>query len=460
MNKKVIYTVITGGYDNLIEQPKIEGYDYICFTYNTNLKSDIWQIRDMPEGLSDLTTVKQQRNVKILAHKYLPEYDFSVYIDGNVKIVGDLNDFVKKNCSKRKGYIFIGQHPERDCIYEEAKACMLTGKDKAPLIADQVIEYHKEGFPLHYGLTQTCIVLRYHNNEDCKRLMELWWNEVKEKSHRDQLSLHYCEWKDGNSKITVLDKGIFKGDVFNWGMYHGQRQKTKAKLLAKTTDNIYWMVFPTKGQTPWSTSKYVDLLKDKKTIDVRWLNLKYMDGYDKNENHLYPDNFYKMILPLMSIVTNNFKFNINDFELVEYFTNGNKFNLSYLVPKNKEMKFTFERNGEIISEHEDFSSLHYMDTQWEHTENDLYKSIFRGAYSCCKITNETVDNELKLIVTGDDSIIPAIPILACYYKEVTYLDNRDGGSYKQYFENKVFDEIIVQLNESNTVNKPLIDNLK
>ena len=73
MNKKVIYTVITGGYDNLIEQPKIEGYDYICFTDNTNLKSDIWQIRDMPEGLSDLTTVKQQRNVKILAHKYLPE---------------------------------------------------------------------------------------------------------------------------------------------------------------------------------------------------------------------------------------------------------------------------------------------------------------------------------------------------------------------------------------------------
>lgn len=34
MNKKVIYTVITGGYDTLKNQPKQDGYDFICFTDN------------------------------------------------------------------------------------------------------------------------------------------------------------------------------------------------------------------------------------------------------------------------------------------------------------------------------------------------------------------------------------------------------------------------------------------
>lgn len=238
-NKKVIYTVITGGYDGLIEQPQVKGYDFVCFTDNTDLKSETWQIKPLPEGLEGLTKAKQQRNVKILAHKYLPEYDFSIYIDGNVKIVGDINKFVKENCSKTKGYIFIGKHPSRDCIYEEAKACIYSNKDDSHLMTDQVIAYHKEGMPLHYGLTQNCIILRYHNNDNCKRLMELWWNEVKEKSHRDQLSLYYCLWKDrqsgNNTDITVLDKSIFHGDTFSWGVGH---QLKKNSVEVKTSGNV------------------------------------------------------------------------------------------------------------------------------------------------------------------------------------------------------------------------------
>lgn len=69
LNKKVIYTVITGGYDNLIEQPSVKGYDFVCFTDNPKLKSITWQIRPLPEGLEGLTSVKQQRNIKILAQE-------------------------------------------------------------------------------------------------------------------------------------------------------------------------------------------------------------------------------------------------------------------------------------------------------------------------------------------------------------------------------------------------------
>jgi len=459
LNKKVIYTVITGGYDNLIEQPSVKGYDFVCFTDNPNLKSITWQIRPLPEGLEGLTSVKQQRNIKILAHKYLPEYDFSIYIDGNVQIIGDVNKFVKENCAKSKGYIFIGKHPDRDCIYEEAKACIYAKKDDSHLMADQVIAYHKEGMPLHYGLTQNCIILRYHNNENCKRLMELWWNEVKEKSHRDQLSLYYCLWKDrqnGNdTNITVLDKSIFHGDTFNWGVRHQQK---KPSILAKTNDSVYYMRFLKPGQTPWSWSQYTDFFKDKKVIDIGWLNVKFLDGWFGNEHHLYPDNFYKMILPLMSLYIKNFNFNISDFEYVPYFTKNGNFDLSYLIPKNKDLRFTIEKNNKVLAEHEDFSCLHGMDGKG--TFDSDYHRLFRGYHSCCKIVNETIDNEKKLFISGDSMMIPAIPILACYYKEVVYMDNRSENSYKKYYENVIFDDVIFQMLEGKNIKKYLIDNLK
>ena len=49
-------------------------------------------------------------------------------------------------------------------------------------------------------------------------------------------------------------------------------------------------------------------------------------------------------------------------------------------------------------------------------------------------------------------LIPVIPILACYYREVVSLDNRFGGggvSNVPYYEDKVFDKVLIACSESN-----------
>ena len=56
MIKKCIYTAIIGDYDNLyssINNVKTDGWNYICFTDNKNLKSDFWKIIyvNKPENL-------------------------------------------------------------------------------------------------------------------------------------------------------------------------------------------------------------------------------------------------------------------------------------------------------------------------------------------------------------------------------------------------------------------------
>lgn len=84
MNKIVCYTCITGGYDRLKEPLVVsKGIDYICFTDNPFLKSKVWQARPIPKELDYLSNVKKQRIVKICPHRYLKEYDISIWVDGS-----------------------------------------------------------------------------------------------------------------------------------------------------------------------------------------------------------------------------------------------------------------------------------------------------------------------------------------------------------------------------------------
>ena len=234
-----------------------------------------------------------------------------------------------------------------------------------------------------------------------------------------------------------------------------------AKVLCKTSDNIYWMRFLKPGQTVFSCSNFD--LSNKNVIDIGWLNVKFYDGWSTNEHHITTKSYYKMILPFMSLYMDNFKFNIDDFDLVKYYTDDG-FDVSYLVLKNTDLKFTIDRNGVLLSEHGDFSSLINMEKLWEEPPckdcKTAYHYLFRGTHSCCKIINETIDTDKTILVTGNSMSVPIIPILCCYYKEVVYLDNRDGLSHSNYFEGKVFDDVIIQLWEGDLLLKPLSINLK
>jgi len=214
--KIVIYTCITGNYDDLLEPKFIsKNCDYICFTDNKELNSNVWNIKPMPNELSKLSFVKQQRNIKINAHKYLSEYDISIWVDSSVDLLGDINNLID-TLNFDTYNIFVGKHPHRDCIYDEAEACIKLKKDTTENINNQIQYYKNEAFPQHYGLAQTNILIRKHNDKDCIKLMHSWWKMVNRFSHRDQLSLSFCMWKLNYNKLFFLDKNIFNSTYFLW----------------------------------------------------------------------------------------------------------------------------------------------------------------------------------------------------------------------------------------------------
>lgn len=191
--KGVIYTVITGDYDVLREPEYVdETYDYICFTDNKRLRSKVWDIRylENPEGLD---AARLSRKPKILCHGFLAEYDYSIYVDGKIQIIGNLQEYIQMYSKGSPMLCF--PHFARDCAYEESNACIRSGADSEAVIKKQMDGYRMEGYPAGNGLIDAACMVRRHDDALLQKVMECWWEEVLLKSRRDQLSIGYACWK-------------------------------------------------------------------------------------------------------------------------------------------------------------------------------------------------------------------------------------------------------------------------
>lgn len=84
-----LYTVLTGNYESLNEQPTFKGSRVPCYclTDNPDLTSDSWEIRQISPILP-MDLVRSQRDAKIQPQHYLPDVDISIYIDNSVILTG------------------------------------------------------------------------------------------------------------------------------------------------------------------------------------------------------------------------------------------------------------------------------------------------------------------------------------------------------------------------------------
>jgi len=190
--RKLIYTCITGEYDDLKEPQYVtEGWEYSCSTDRSDLKSDVWDVglmSTMPYGNENLSDVKKARCLKINPPQ---DYDVTIWIDASFTIVGDLDKFVLKYLKTDWAML---QHPTRDCIYDEYYGCLYHNRGNQKQMLEQLNGYAEEGMPKNYGMGQTGVLVR-RNTKAVHALCHEWWNQVRDKSERDQLSFPYAHWK-------------------------------------------------------------------------------------------------------------------------------------------------------------------------------------------------------------------------------------------------------------------------
>ena len=99
---------------------------------------------------------------------------------------------IQKWCDLDKRIIFVN-----DGIYEEIEMLYKLPKKESAEILDKMFVFLKEhNMPKHYGLNETNIVFRHHNDSVIKKIMEEWWFFISSISKRDQVSLSYVLWKN------------------------------------------------------------------------------------------------------------------------------------------------------------------------------------------------------------------------------------------------------------------------
>ena len=161
--------------------------------------------------------------------------------------------------------------------------------------------------------------------------------------------------------------------------------------------------------------------------------------YALNGHHFKPFYHIQYILPILCKDL-NIPYDINDFNLIEEF-DGNA-DVSFLESKNK---FTFD-----LYDLFDDKQYENVDSSFLRTCNvndatlTKYHKLFCFPHRCGRIFNKTIETNRRLVVSCDSQMIPIMPVLACYFKEIWHLDNRGNKKIVENIDvDKISDVIIV-----------------
>ena len=190
MKRLVVYTAIFGARDPIRLPPADADFDFFAFTDQPHADPRVLQVAHPMPG----DVVRSSRMIKILPTKYLPEYRYSLWIDGSIALkTGKLDGLVDAYMGRAPIAAF--QHPHRTCAYQEASVCLSAKLDDQKLIAGQSKAYRESGLPENFGLAENGFLLRDHQR--LANFSDIWWGEIVRWSRRDQISFPFASWKSG-----------------------------------------------------------------------------------------------------------------------------------------------------------------------------------------------------------------------------------------------------------------------
>ena len=208
----IVYTCIIGNYDNPVEPLYTSNRCRYVLISDKNIvrNGSSWEWMDISEY--DIPCERPNeinRYVKLHPELFFKNYEYSVYIDGNIQVVADMLPLINAMGSSVIG---LHRHDRRDCAYEEADTFFYIGSMKkyAQKAKEQMRVYEMNGFPHHFGLFENPIIVRKHNDAICINIMKEWWNQLTTYTMRDQISFPYVVWKLGIKEDMIY---ILGGDL-------------------------------------------------------------------------------------------------------------------------------------------------------------------------------------------------------------------------------------------------------
>lgn len=204
-----VYTAVFGNYDTILE-PLLtpDNCDFYVFTdQELKNKNSVWKKKEIPNDIASLDNVSKNRYLKMHPHELFDDYEYSIYVDGNIQIISDLTEYINELNELGIG---IHKHKTRNCVYDELEIIVKNGKETRTNALKHKEYLEQTNMPKNYGLFECGIIVRQHHNPLCIELMEDWWNEFSKYTKRDQISLPHVLFMH---EIPVEKLVIFNSDI-------------------------------------------------------------------------------------------------------------------------------------------------------------------------------------------------------------------------------------------------------
>jgi hypothetical protein len=217
-SRLAVYTTLFGYSERFsnFSYPPDDRVDFICFTDDREVRSNFWRIVHVRSELLDAP--RMAKKIKHLAHRYLADYEYSLYLDNTTRLTLPPYDLLQRYLAAEKRPLVCFPHPERTCVYEEAEVILKLGYDDPVRVRSQMKTYRRIGYPENRGLYSARLLLRRHHDPHLVQVMQQWHDQILRHSLRDQLSLPVVFWHNDFEPALIdrlewknfLDRNISK----------------------------------------------------------------------------------------------------------------------------------------------------------------------------------------------------------------------------------------------------------
>lgn len=259
----LVYTCVFGGYDRIFPPIFLDrAFDYIAITDDPQLKVHGWR-----PHLVDTSAFGSARSAnryyKMLGHRILPGYEASIYVDGNIRLLGQLQHLIS-DFQKTGAALGAFPHPTRKDIAGEAEACVASGKvDDAARLRLELECYLADGFTDKQGLIEATVLLKNHSHPALDAAMELWWALFERYESRDQISLPYVIWKTALPVARMPNSFRVANPYF--GIYpHFAAANVSSRYAyacARSYDSVWYRLLLAAWHTKWRVQRLARSLR-------------------------------------------------------------------------------------------------------------------------------------------------------------------------------------------------------
>ena len=229
--RDIVFTALFGKYETLNELVIEKGPNcrYVCFTDDSTLRSETWEIVVVKSSLQESPS-RSSREIKMLGHRYFPAESRTLYIDNTVKLKGDgsrVLDFWLKD-----GDLAFMRHYSRRTVRGEFFACSCYGLDEQDKIWNQYNFYRQNFRKILRNRPYWGGMIARVNNSQADKFMKTWNDQFNQYTRRDQLSINVSEHLSGVS-IKTIEGGNDSSEWHDWPIHSNRNTNMRETFSGK-----------------------------------------------------------------------------------------------------------------------------------------------------------------------------------------------------------------------------------